>query len=171
MISYTTFASPIGQLIATAEDGRLTALYESDTHPARGERAPEHDELFGSLKTQLQRYWDGQVVTFDVPVAPRGTPFQTRVWQALCDIQYGRTISYGELARRIGQPTAVRAVGRANGANPIAIVIPCHRVIGGNGSLVGYAGGLERKKTLLVLEGALSDTHSQSTRGVRVGQI
>jgi methylated-DNA-[protein]-cysteine S-methyltransferase len=90
--------------------------------------------------------------TFDFPLAPQGTPFQQQVWRALCDIPYGETTSYGELARRIGNPNAVRAVGLANGSNPIAIIIPCHRVIGSNGSLTGYGGGLPIKKALLALE-------------------
>jgi methylated-DNA-[protein]-cysteine S-methyltransferase len=166
---YTTFPTPIGQLIATAENGRLTALYESEHVPGDGEPiGAGSDTMFCRLGEQLDDYFKGQAVSFDIPVAPSGTPFQTRVWKALRDIPYGHTISYGELARKIGQPTAVRAVGRANGANPIAIVIPCHRVIGGNGSLVGYAGGLERKKTLLLLEGALSGGQAESASGSRI---
>ena len=91
-------------------------------------------------------------VTFDVPLAPAGTPFQLAVWRALCEIRYGSTVSYAEIARRVGRPTAMRAVGAANGRNPIAIVIPCHRVIGANGTLTGYGGGLDRKAKLLALE-------------------
>jgi methylated-DNA-[protein]-cysteine S-methyltransferase len=171
-MTYTTFSSPIGRLIACAENGTLTALYESEIAPESGVYVEAgNDALFRMLGDQLSRYWEGKAVNFHIPVAPRGTPFQARVWQALGDIPYGRTISYGELARRIGQPTAVRAVGRANGANPIAIVIPCHRVIGGNGSLIGYAGGLERKKMLLLLEGALSDAQSENAPRSRVGKV
>jgi methylated-DNA-[protein]-cysteine S-methyltransferase len=171
-MTYTEYSSPIGRLIAVAENATVTALYESEKLPEQGDHVDAHsDALFGALGDQLDLYWAGKPVSFDLPLAPNGTPFQTRVWQALRDIPYGHTISYGELARRIGQPTAVRAVGRANGANPIAIVIPCHRVIGGNGSLIGYAGGLERKKMLLQLEGALSDAQAQSAARRRVRQV
>ena len=101
---------------------------------------------------QLAEYFAGSRQDFDLPLRPQGTAFQQTVWQALLDIPYGTTESYGELARRIGQPTASRAVGLANGRNPISIVIPCHRVVGANGSLTGYGGGIERKRTLLDLE-------------------
>lgn len=166
MIYHTGFPSPIGDLRATAEDDRLTSLSVSDTVAP-----PQHDdiELFRSLRAQLQRYWAGEAMVFDIPIALRGTAFQTRVWNALRDIPYGRTISYGELARRVGQPTAVRAVGRANGANPIAIVIPCHRVIGGDGSLTGYALGLDRKRTLLELEDALTGVQAEGMGRRAVG--
>ena len=159
MICNTTFPSPIGPLVAVAEDGYLTGLYVSDRAPGAAGTCvdAEDDSILSTLQEGLDRYWQGEPVDFDVPLQPRGTPFQSRVWQALRDIPYGRTISYGELARRVGQPTAARAVGRANGANPISIVIPCHRVIGGKGTLIGYAGGLDRKRTLLQLERALAD--------------
>jgi methylated-DNA-[protein]-cysteine S-methyltransferase len=101
---------------------------------------------------QLQAYFAGELENFNLPLAPEGTPFQKEVWQRLCDISYGQTISYGELARRIGNPKASRAVGLANGSNPIPIVIPCHRVIGSNGKLTGYGGGLPIKEKLLALE-------------------
>jgi methylated-DNA-[protein]-cysteine S-methyltransferase len=100
----------------------------------------------------LARWFAGELRTFDLALAPAGTPFQQRVWAELVRIPYGTTISYAELARRIGAPQAVRAVGRANGANPIPIVVPCHRVIGADGTLTGYAGGLEKKRALLALE-------------------
>jgi methylated-DNA-[protein]-cysteine S-methyltransferase len=100
---------------------------------------------------QLTLYFEGKLRQFDLRLAPRGTPFQLQVWRALCDIPYGQTRSYGEIARRIGTPSA-RAVGLANGSNPIAIIIPCHRVIGSNGSLTGYGGGLPIKRALLELE-------------------
>ena len=101
---------------------------------------------------QLTAYFKGTLRQFDVPVAPHGTSFQQQVWSALLQIPYGETLSYGELARRLGNPKAVRAVGLANGANPISVIIPCHRVIGSNGSLVGYGGGLATKQALLALE-------------------
>jgi len=103
----------------------------------------------------LAEYFQGRRKVFDLPLAPEGTPFQLRVWNALREIHYGKTISYGELAARIGQPSASRAVGLANGSNPLPIVIPCHRVIGSNGKLTGYGGGLPIKERLLALEGAL----------------
>ena len=101
---------------------------------------------------QLRAYFAGELEAFDLPLAPQGTPFQLKVWNRLCDIPYGETISYGELARRIGNPNASRAVGLANGSNPIPIIIPCHRVIGSNGKLTGYGGGLPIKEKLLALE-------------------
>ena len=105
------------------------------------------------LVQQLLEYFSGQRKTFDFPLAPKGTPFQLAVWNALLEIPYGDTITYAELARRIGKPSAIRAVGAANGANPIPVIIPCHRVIGSNGTLTGYGGGIERKQWLLALEG------------------
>jgi methylated-DNA-[protein]-cysteine S-methyltransferase len=105
-----------------------------------------------AAERQLGEYFAGNRNTFDLPLAAVGTPFQRRVWDALRKIPYGETISYGELARRVGQPTAARAVGLANGKNPISIVVPCHRVIGSSGKLIGYGGGLGRKQTLLALE-------------------
>ncbi len=102
--------------------------------------------------SQLRSYFAGELQEFDLPLAPEGTPFQREVWEQLCRIPYGETISYGELARRIGNPKACRAVGLANGSNPISIVIPCHRVIGSNGKLTGYGGGLATKEKLLALE-------------------
>jgi methylated-DNA-[protein]-cysteine S-methyltransferase len=106
-----------------------------------------------TVNGQLQEYFSGKRQAFTFPLAPRGTPFQLAVWNALLEIPYGDTISYAELARRIGKPSAVRAVGAANGANPIPVIIPCHRVIGSNGTLTGYGGGIERKQWLLALEG------------------
>jgi methylated-DNA-[protein]-cysteine S-methyltransferase len=105
------------------------------------------------LARQLLEYFSGKRKTFDFPLAPKGTPFQLDVWNALLEIPYGDTVTYAELARRIGRPAAVRAVGAANGANPIPVIIPCHRVIGSNGTLTGYGGGIERKQWLLALEG------------------
>jgi methylated-DNA-[protein]-cysteine S-methyltransferase len=101
---------------------------------------------------QLRAYFDGELKNFDLPLSLEGTEFQLRVWKSLCAIPYGETISYGQLAHRIGSPKAARAVGLANGSNPIPIIVPCHRVIGSNGSLVGYGGGLSNKKALLFLE-------------------
>ena len=107
------------------------------------------------MRTQLGDYFAGRLTSFDVPMQLEGTPFQREVWQGLLEIDYGETISYGELARRIGRPRAVRAVGLANGQNPIAVIVPCHRVIGADGTLTGYGGGLDRKRLLLDLEARL----------------
>lgn len=112
----------------------------------------ESAEYLAETVRQLRAYFAGELEAFDLPLAPQGTPFQLAVWKRLCEIPYGETISYGELARRVGNPNASRAVGLANGSNPIPIVIPCHRVIGSNGKLTGYGGGLPIKEKLLALE-------------------
>ena len=110
------------------------------------------DEAFAAVRGQLEEYFAGERTLFDVALEMEGTPFQRRVWRELEAIPYGETISYGELARRVGQPSAARAVGLANGRNPVAVIVPCHRVIGADGSLTGYGGGMERKRILLGLE-------------------
>ena len=107
---------------------------------------------FAEAKRQLAAYFAGRLTAFDLPLAPQGTPFQRRVWDELRRVPHGQTVSYGELARRIGSPTACRAVGAANGRNPLCIIVPCHRVVGANGKLIGYAGGMPRKEALLALE-------------------
>jgi methylated-DNA-[protein]-cysteine S-methyltransferase len=154
--SQVTLPSPIGPLTLVAVDGQLTGLYmEAQRHrPASamfGASGDVTDEPFASAARQLEAYFAGQLKAFDLPLAPVGTPFQLRVWSTLLTIPYGRTWSYAELARQVG--SASRAVGLANGRNPIALVIPCHRVIGADGSLTGYGGGLDRKRYLLDLEG------------------
>jgi len=154
--SQVTLPSPIGALTLVATDGKLTGLYmEAQRHrPVRatfGIAGDPADEPFASAARQLEAYFAGQLKAFDLPLAPAGTQFQLRVWSALQTIPYGRTWSYGELAREVG--SASRAVGLANGKNPIALIIPCHRVIGSDGSLTGYGGGLDRKRYLLGLEG------------------
>jgi methylated-DNA-[protein]-cysteine S-methyltransferase len=117
-------------------------------------RKEDHDRIgHARVTSQLADYFSGRRRTFDLPLAPKGTPFQLAVWSELQRIPYGETISYAELARRIGKSKAVRAVGAANGANPIPVIIPCHRVIGSSGTLTGYGGGIERKQWLLALEG------------------
>ncbi|HTZ92815.1 MAG TPA: methylated-DNA--[protein]-cysteine S-methyltransferase [Streptosporangiaceae bacterium] len=151
--------SPIGPLTLVAEDGQLTALYmEAQQHrpdeDALGLPGDPADAPFAEAARQLSGYFAGQLTEFDLPLAPTGTAFQRQVWAALQTIPYGQTWSYGQLADKIGRPTAVRAVGLANGKNPIALVIPCHRVIGSDGSLTGYGGGLDRKRFLLGLESA-----------------
>ena len=150
MTYFTTTASPVGELLLTGDGVALTGLdWDGPTPPAG---AVEDAGPFAAVLAELDAYFAGQLTAFTVPVAPRGTPFQTRVWAALVGIPHGTTISYGEQARRLGVPNASRAVGAANGRNPVSIVVPCHRVIGGNGSLTGYGGGLERKKWLLDFE-------------------
>ena len=149
---YCTLTTPIGELMLTADDdGALTAVHLPNRHPdpAGWERDDEH---LADARRQLTEYFAGERTAFDLPLRPAGAPFQLRVWEALLRIPYGETASYGELARELGHPTAARAVGAANGRNPIAIVVPCHRVIGSDGSLTGYAGGLECKRALLDLE-------------------
>jgi methylated-DNA-[protein]-cysteine S-methyltransferase len=156
--SFTTIESPVGLLTLTASQGAIDGLFmDGQRHAPEGAAAWVHDETpFAALVSQLERYFAGEPVEFDVPLYAAGTAFQQRVWAGLREIPYGETISYGELARRLGTPGASRAVGLANGRNPIAIVIPCHRVIGADGSLTGYGGGLERKSWLLRHEAAVA---------------
>jgi methylated-DNA-[protein]-cysteine S-methyltransferase len=150
-IYYQVVSAPIGDLMLVSNGEALTGVYMSDqTHGLQPQADWQRDEAeFDSIAKQLAAYFAGDLRDFDLPLAPRGTEFQQKVWRELCRIPFGETISYGELARRIGQPGASRAVGLANGRNPIGIIIPCHRVIGADGSLTGYGGGLDRKKWLL----------------------
>jgi methylated-DNA-[protein]-cysteine S-methyltransferase len=151
---YTTVESPIGELLLLGERGVLHGLYMQDgLRPTRVR--PEwvrRDDAFADVRTQLSEYFAGERTTFDLRLHMDGGAFQRTVWHALTEIPYGETISYGELARRIGRPDLARAVGTANGQNPIAVIVPCHRVIGANGKLVGYGGGLDNKRRLLELE-------------------
>ena len=152
--AYTTLVCPLGELLLTAEQGRLTGLFVPGEDVAAPAGAVRDDSAFATIRLQLQEYFAGRRSAFEFPVAPPGTPFQQLVWGELQRIGYGETITYAELAARIGRPTAIRAAGAANGANPVSIVIPCHRVIGSDGSLTGYSGGLESKRFLLDLEHA-----------------
>jgi methylated-DNA-[protein]-cysteine S-methyltransferase len=153
-VRYTRCESPVGPLLLTATDAGLQhVLFVNGRRPPQVH--PSWIEDLTPLREpirQLRAYFAGELEKFDLPLAPEGTPFQLKVWQELCDIPYGETIAYGELARRIGNPKAARAVGLANGSNPIPIIIPCHRVIGSNGKLTGYGGGLPIKEKLLALE-------------------
>jgi methylated-DNA-[protein]-cysteine S-methyltransferase len=153
-ISFTTMASPIGLLLLAADDSGLRQIhFADDKHPPKPDPTwRENPSQLQEAIRQLRAYFAGELETFDLPLAPQGTAFQLKVWKLLCDIPYGETISYGELARRVGNPKASRAVGLANGSNPIPIIIPCHRVIGSNGKLTGYGGGLPLKEKLLALE-------------------
>jgi methylated-DNA-[protein]-cysteine S-methyltransferase len=150
--------SPVGPLLLVADDGRLAEIrFGSGKRPRPPEASWEEreDGVLREAREQLGAYFAGELREFDLPLLPRGTPFQLSVWEALLDIPYGETWSYADLARRLDRPTATRAVGAANGRNPLPIVVPCHRVIGADGSLTGYGGGLPIKRKLLWLEGAL----------------
>lgn len=152
----TSMDSPIGELTITAQDGVLTGVHMHDQRHLPPDLASieRDDAALAPVVVQMEAYFAGELTAFDLPIELRGTPFQQRVWATLQEIPYGETISYGELARRLGNPKASRAVGLANGRNPVAIVVPCHRVIGADGSLTGYGGGLDRKVWLLEHEAA-----------------
>lgn len=158
MTRYARIASPLGPMIAVAEGGALAALDFTD---AKYARSPEpswiEDASWPVLRAcvaQLAEYFAGERGRFDLALAPHGTPFQRRVWAEIAKVPYGETIPYAELARRAGAPGSARAAGAATGRNPLAIVVPCHRIVATGGALTGYAGGLARKEFLLALEGA-----------------
>jgi methylated-DNA-[protein]-cysteine S-methyltransferase len=151
--------SPIGRLLLTSDGKALTGLFTNPSRKAHSTDGWEEDagiEPLAETARQLNEYFAGTRREFDLPLRLQGTEFQKRVWQELTEIPYGTTWSYGQLAKRLGNPNASRAVGLANGQNPISILVPCHRVIGADGSLTGYGGGLERKHWLLTHEGVLS---------------
>ena len=156
--AHVVVPSPIGDLTVVAEDGAVTHLlmdaakYRPDDPEIFGEVGDLADEPFAAASVQLAAYFAGALTEFDLPLAPRGDDLHQRVWALLREIPYGETRSYGQLARALGDRNLAQAVGTANGRNPIAVVVPCHRVIGADGSLVGYAGGLARKRYLLALE-------------------
>jgi len=143
-----------GNLVLAGDENGLRHLnFVGGKHPVVIQEDWRQDTAhFATVKTQLAAYFAGERKTFDVDLFPQGTPFQMQVWSALLEIPYGEVVSYGWIARRIGRPDAVRAVGAANGRNPISIIIPCHRVIGKNGTLTGYGGGLDLKRRLIQLE-------------------
>ncbi len=149
---YVRVDSPLGPVAVSAVDAGLTCVHTGaeEYRPEWGEEAAT--PLLEEAAAQLAAYFAGSLTRFDLPLAASGTDFQRRVWAALCDIPYGTTATYGDIARAIGNPAAVRAVGLANGSNPLGIVVPCHRVIGADGKLTGYAGGMWRKERLLALE-------------------
>jgi len=158
MIRYLHTDSPVGPLLLAADDTGLRLIeFHAPRHPARiGSDWREGDNaVLEATRAQLGEYFAGTRRGFELPLAPQGTEFQRRVWWALAEIPYGATISYAQLAARVGKPSATRAVGAANGRNPLPIVLPCHRVIGADGSLTGFGGGLPTKRFLLALEGAL----------------
>jgi methylated-DNA-[protein]-cysteine S-methyltransferase len=150
----TQIDSPVGPLLLAGDEAGLREIqFVKGRRPVSADPGWRRDAApFGETIRQLRSYFAGEREAFDLPLAPEGTPFQLEVWKRLCDIPYGETISYGELARRMDHPRASRAVGLANGSNPIPIIIPCHRVIGSNGKLTGYGGGLPIKEKLLALE-------------------
>ncbi len=146
--------TPVGRLLLTSDGDALTGLYFTDIGKALvpAEDWEEDDNAFKDVRRQLDEYFEGKREDFDIPLKMQGSPFQLAVWNALREIPYGHTASYRDVATRIGKPNAVRAVGTTNGRNPIAVIVPCHRVIGANGSLTGYAGGMDAKRLLLDLE-------------------
>jgi methylated-DNA-[protein]-cysteine S-methyltransferase len=142
--------TPIGMLTLTSNGRALTRLWLTDTDLGGDAAAPfEEDAVLAVAREQLEAYFDMRLRQFDLPLEPHGTDFQRRVWDSLKQIPFGKTISYAELARRVDKPKAVRAVGAANGRNPLMIIVPCHRVIGADGSLTGFGAGIERKRWLL----------------------
>jgi methylated-DNA-[protein]-cysteine S-methyltransferase len=153
-VYYTEIQSPLGRLLLEANNRGLCSLwFVAGRRPKHSEPGSTQDDApFVETIRQLQSYFRGELQEFDLPLALVGTPFQLRVWESLRAIPYGETISYGQLAEQIGQPKAARAVGLANGSNPIPIIVPCHRVIGSNGHLTGYGGGLSIKEKLLSFE-------------------
>jgi methylated-DNA-[protein]-cysteine S-methyltransferase len=162
--THTIIHSPLGAITLVARDGALAGLYFTEhTHrPDAVTFGARVDMGFEAASEQLAEYFAGERTSFDLPLGPSGNAFQQRVWELLRRIPYGETRSYGQLATELGDPGLARAVGAANGQNPIGVIVPCHRVIGANGKLVGYAGGLERKRFLLDLEESVS-------RGGRLG--
>lgn len=160
MIWFDEMPSPVGTLLLAADDDGVRHIrFERERHPMRREGDWVRDGArVAFVREQLEQYFAGERRTFDLPLAPRGSAFQLRVWEALRAIPFGRTVSYSEVARRLGELDAARAVGAANGRNPLPIVVPCHRVIGADGSLVGFGGGLGRKRWLLAHEGAVPES-------------
>ena len=153
---YDTLDGPWGGMLIAASDRGISGIYfnRQKYHPKRGkewQHAPDNAHLKRARK-QLGEYFAGKRRDFDLTLDPAGSPFQKRVWKAIASVPYGETISYGELARRAGFPEGARAAGAATGRNPIGIVVPCHRIVGSNGKLTGYAGGLDKKRALLALE-------------------
>lgn len=156
MFAYTTLPSPVGPLTIVASPTAVAAIHLGDDVPVPGARPADDHPIVAAAAAQLGEYFAGRRRAFDLPLGGAGTAFQRDVWRALCAIPFGATCGYGELAARLGRPSAARAVGAANGKNPIAIVVPCHRVIGKDGTLTGYAGGLAIKQWLLAHEARIT---------------
>ena len=155
-VLYDVVQTPIDRLVVASDRSAIVGVWMANAEPddARWADRCASDALLEEARRQLLAYFDGQLKVFDLPLAPNGTEFQRRVWSELTKIPFGATISYAQLARRVSNEAAVRAVGAANGRNPIPIIVPCHRVIGSDGSLTGFGGGLQRKQWLLRHEGA-----------------
>lgn len=164
MATHTVMGSPLGDLTIVGEDGALTGIFMPSHLRGPGPEAlgERDDAAYAAAVRQLEEYFARERTTFDLPLAPRGDAFKHRVWALLREIPYGQTRTYGDLARALGDVNLSQAVGAANGRNPLSIVVPCHRVIGSDGSLVGYAGGLDNKRFLLALE------ESEQTREARL---
>ena len=163
--THVVVESPVGPLTLVAQDGALTSLYmevqrHRPTEETFGVPGDPGSDPFATVAEQLSAYFAGDLTEFDLPLALQGTPFQRRVWALLQEIPYGKTATYGEIATELGKPSASRAVGLANGRNPIGIIVPCHRVIGSTGDLTGYGGGIDRKRYLLDFERKTSSTQS-----------
>ena len=167
-MNYCRKSTPVGRLLLAGDDEGLRWIsFESGPHAVHpGEDWQQRKDPFREAIAQLEAYFAGERSRFDLALAPVGTPFQRNVWSLLTAIPYGETVSYGELARRLGRSTASRAVGAANGRNPIPIIIPCHRVIGADGSLTGFGGGLEIKRRLLALEAGYRQALFPDTTGL-----
>lgn len=150
-VYYFAFSSPLGELLLVSDGESLTGVYYEDHRrgPAPGANWRRDAGPFNQVQDELAAYFAGELLAFNVPLAPRGSDFQREVWSELRRIPPGKTLPYSELAARVGRPKAIRAVGAANARNPISIIVPCHRVVGSNGALTGYAGGLRRKEWLL----------------------
>ena len=167
--AHTVMDSPVGPLTLVGVDGALTGLYmdRQRYRPATETFGDRDHAPFTGAVTQLEEYFAGRLREFDLPLALAGTPFQRQVWDLLLGVPYGRTVTYGELARRLGRPSAARAVGLANGHNPVSVIVPCHRVVGSTGDLTGYGGGLDRKRHLLDFERNLSTGRQSIDAGQR----
>ncbi len=164
MYCYDTFNGPQGRMLLLANDEGLAGIFfnRQKHHPKRQadwKKDPQH-RVLRQAKRELAEYFAGERKRFGVALSPEGTPFQRSVWKAIATVGFGETITYGELARRAGHPGSARAAGAATGRNPIGIIVPCHRIMGANGALTGYAGGLSRKRALLALEGVARDVLS-----------
>lgn len=161
MHCYDTFEGPQGRMLLLANDEGLAGVFfnRQKHHPKRQAdwKKDPHHRVLRQAKRELAEYFAGKRKRFAVALSPKGTPFQRSVWKAIATVGFGETITYGELARRAGHPGSARAAGAATGRNPIGIIVPCHRIMGANGSLTGYAGGLQRKRALLALEGVARD--------------
>jgi methylated-DNA-[protein]-cysteine S-methyltransferase len=163
LATYAVIPTPIGNLVAWGEERRLLGLDFADARTARRVETSwqRDDSAFRQVAEQLDAYFAGELMRFDVALDTRGTPFQRRVWDALQAVPYGTTTTYGALAALIGEPRAIRAVGAANGRNPISVIVPCHRLVGADGSLTGYGGGLDRKRWLLEHERGASAANAE----------